>query len=159
LAGHDGVLLPEETVSPILLHQLLYGKGQNDASLKAYLLPPILHQIASTPVAQPQSQSKYHSMVFLVQIKAEELQWLHVLRSSNVDNYGNSVHTDPPVSTSPSKNTVYPNDQTPSPVLDGQPMRYHGAPLLIVTTTDPSLVHNPSLDTRFVCLSPNILLQ
>jgi hypothetical protein len=96
-------------------------------------------------------------MVSPVQIRIEELQTLHALTSWIVGNYGNSEHTDPPVSISPSNNTVYPEGQRSSRVLDGQLMLYHGAPVSIVAAILLLWEHTASLDMILVRPSPNIL--
>jgi len=72
---------------------------------------------------------------------------LHSLRSLNINKYDNSIPTDPPISAYPSSNTVYPEDQTSSPVLGVQPMDYHDAPRSTVNVTDLPPGHNVSLDT------------
>jgi hypothetical protein len=88
----------------------------------------------------------------------EELQTLRALKFSIVGSYGNSVHTGPPVSAYPCNSTVYPKGQTSLPVVDGQPMRYRDAPLLVVTTTDHPQGRNAFVDTVLALPALYILL-
>jgi hypothetical protein len=52
---------------------MLYGKGQNVASSKAYPQLPRLHQTPHTQVALPQNPSQYLPMVSLVLAEVEAL--------------------------------------------------------------------------------------
>jgi hypothetical protein len=97
-------------------------------------------------------------MVSLVPAMVGELHTLHALRFCIVGNYGNSVHTGPPVSAHPSNNTVYPEVRMSSPVPDVQPMRFHDAPVLIVTANPPLPEDNTSINTAPVHSLSYILL-
>jgi hypothetical protein len=83
---------------------------------------------------------------------------LDALRFSTVGNYGNFVHTDPPVFAYPSSNTFYPEGRKSLAVLDVPPTQYHDGPVSIVTVTDLPQEHNASHDTILVPLIPYILL-
>jgi hypothetical protein len=91
-------------------------------------------------------------MVSLVLAMAEGLRILYALRFWTVGSYGNSVHTGPPVSAYPSSSTVCPKDRTFWPVLDGQIMRYHEVPVLVVTAIDHPWGRNAFLDTILALL-------
>jgi hypothetical protein len=136
LLMQEGVHLLEETAWPVLPHLLLNGKEYNDASFGAYPLLPKLHRTPHTQVILPQNPLRYVPTASSLPAIVEALRTLHALGSLTVGNYGNSVHTDPPVFAYPSSNIVHPEDQTSSPVLDVRPMRHNDAPVSIVNVTD-----------------------
>jgi len=79
-----------------------------------------------------------------------ELQTLPALKSWTVDNCGNSVPTDLPVSAYLSSSTVYPGVHTFLPFLGVRPMRYHGVPGSVVVVVDLLQGRNLSLYTKLV---------
>ena len=83
---------------------------------------------------------------------------LHASRFWTVDNSGNSIHIDTPVSACPFNNTVCPKDGTSSPSWDVQQVQYHNVLLFVVTVADHSLKHTASLDTEPSDLAPYILI-
>jgi hypothetical protein len=127
-------------------------------SSKAYSQLTNRQRILHSQVALPQNPSKYILMVSLVLLEAEGLQMLQASRLLEVDNYGNSVPSRPPVSAYPSNDIVCPEDQMPLLCLDVQPKQYHDVPVSTVNATGSLRERNASIDTIPVPLSLCILV-
>jgi len=85
-------------------------------------------------------------------------QTSNVESSGIVENYGNSVHTDPPVSACLSSIIVYPEGQTFLPYPDVQQVQYDDVPVSIVAVTGRPPGRTTSFNTEFFHPFPYILL-
>jgi len=136
-----------ETTWSTQKHLSSYETEQNVASSTANPLPSKLHRTHLVPVIPLWNPLKSHLMNSPALTMFGRLRTLYDVNSDTFDSYNNFTHSDPPLSISPSSNTVSPEGQRFSPVQHVLLQQCHGVPESTVTIPVHLFEHPASLDT------------